>query len=245
MGYTTDFEGRFILDRPLSLTHRMYLSKFSDTRRMKRDPAIAETFPDPVRLSVGLRTVGEEGGYFVGALGFAGQAHDASIVNYNEPPRGQPGLWCQWVPSEDGFGIEWNGTEKFYRYVEWIEYLIGHFLGPWGYTLNGKVRWQGENEGDRGVLLVEDNVVSTTFPDSLADMLTGTPVNPSAGYSIEPHGEDGKYALYFGRGALSHGLNLCALSDFDFRGEATREMLVEALNALGKKPSLIAQEKKP
>ena len=122
MGYTTDFEGHFNLDRALALEHKTYLEKFSNTRRMKRNAILAGRLPDPVRDAAGLG-IGEEGGYFVGAKGFAGEDHDSkSIIEYNDPPAGQPGLWCQWVPAIDEEGeatrIEWNGGEKFYDYVE-------------------------------------------------------------------------------------------------------------------------------
>ena len=40
----------------------------------------------------------------------------------------QPGLWCQWVPNASGTAIVWDEGEKFYYYIEWIKYLIEHFL---------------------------------------------------------------------------------------------------------------------
>jgi hypothetical protein len=160
MGYSTDFEGLFRLDRPLTPDHRAYLLKFSETRRMRRDPAIAEQMPDPERVAVGL-PLGPERAYFVGGTGFAGQDHDPSILDYNEPPERQPGLWCQWEPNEAGDAIRWNGAEMFYDYVKWLEYLIAHFLEPWGYLLTGEVLWQGEDVEDRGVILVEDNRIRT------------------------------------------------------------------------------------
>lgn len=58
-------------------------------------------------------------------------------------------------------GIAWNGHEKFYDYVEWLEYLVENFLKPWGYKLNGTVTWQGEDSGDFGKIIVKENVVST------------------------------------------------------------------------------------
>lgn len=110
MGYTTDFEGRFDLDRPLTRAHEKTLREFADTR--------------------------------------------------HEGPGGPwPGIWCQWVPTEDGEGIQWDGAEKFYCYDEWLVYLIEHFLKPWGYVLNGKVSWEGENHSDVGVIYVKDNKV--------------------------------------------------------------------------------------
>jgi len=160
MGYTTDFEGHFDLDHPLTPEHKAYLEAFSDTRRMARDPWKAEELPDPVREAVGL-PIGKDGEYFVGGQGSLGQDRDKSVLQYNEPPRTQPGLWCQWVPTEDGTGIVWNGSEKFYHYKEWIVYIIENFLKPWGYVLNGTVRWQGEESSDMGMIVVVNNVLQT------------------------------------------------------------------------------------
>ena len=136
---------------------------------MKRNAKIADTLPDSVRIAAGL-PIGLEGAYFVGGSGFCGQDRDASILEYNDPPAGQPGLWCQWVPnqkdketwtrSEDGTEIGWNGAEKFYCYIEWLQYIIDHFLKPWGYVLNGEVEWQGERRDDTGLIVVNDNVVT-------------------------------------------------------------------------------------
>ena len=64
------------------------------------------------------------------------------------------------MPTEDAAGLEWDGGEKFYDYVEWLQYLITNFYGPWGYTLNGQIAWSGENSGDVGRITVKDNVVS-------------------------------------------------------------------------------------
>lgn len=80
--------------------------------------------PDTVGQAVGL-PIGKEGEYFVGALSDSGQYHDNTIVDYNYPPVTQPGLLCQWVPSEDGTVIQWDNGEKFYYYVEWLRYIVG------------------------------------------------------------------------------------------------------------------------
>lgn len=72
---------------------------------------------------------------------------------------GQPGLWCQWIPTDDGTAIVWDEGEKFYNYKEWIEYLIQHFLAPWGYVLNGVVQWAGESRGDIGLIKIVNNDV--------------------------------------------------------------------------------------
>jgi len=73
--------------------------------------------------------------------------------------RGWPAIWCQWVPTEDGKGIVWDGGEKFYNYVEWIKYLIADVLAPKGYVLNGDVDWRGEEWEDIGTISIKDNNV--------------------------------------------------------------------------------------
>jgi hypothetical protein len=62
-------------------------------------------------------------GYFVDGSGPSGQGHDDDIRDYNQPPARQPGLWCNWEPTEDGTTIKWNGKEKFYDSKEWMTYL--------------------------------------------------------------------------------------------------------------------------
>ena len=172
MGYHTDFSGSFQVTPTLSPAHRAYLDMFANTRRMRRNSAKTKTYPDPLREAVGLE-VGAEGGFFVGAdaieedshadsfgHGFKGQTHSKDVTDYNRPPVGQPGLWCQWVPTEDGTEIEWDGGEKFYDYVPWLKYLLDNFLIPWGYTLNGEVNWEGEESDDLGLINVTANVVT-------------------------------------------------------------------------------------
>lgn len=157
MGYTTEFEGEFKISPNVSEYHVKYIKAFNETRRMKRDSKICETLPDPIRLDANL-PVGEFGEYFVGGTGFAGQGHDASVLDHNNPSRTQPGLWCGWTIENNN--LVWDGVEKFYYYTEWLEYLIKNFFQPWGYTLNGIMSYQGEEEDDFGNIVVENNVVS-------------------------------------------------------------------------------------
>jgi len=56
-------------------------------------------------------------------------------------------------------GIEWDEGEKFYHYSDWLVYLIHKILAPNGYVLNGVVTWQGEETGDVGEIIVENNRV--------------------------------------------------------------------------------------
>jgi len=105
---------------------------------------------------------GIEGEFFIGGTGFMGQDHDATIIEFNHPPVTQPGLWCQWILNSTGTGLEWDGNEKFYDYIEWLNYLIKNFFEPWGIKLNGKIKWSGEDRKDTGTITVKDNIVKTT-----------------------------------------------------------------------------------
>jgi hypothetical protein len=144
MGYTTDFTGQFDLDRPLDDDTYNLLVGLSTTRRMKRS----------------LTNYGVEGEFYVGSRENFGQNKTPDIVDFNSPPVTQPGLWCQWRPTEDRLHIEWDGNEKFYNYVEWIKYLISKVLAPRNYYLNGTVDWQGEDNGDSGQIVILNNDVS-------------------------------------------------------------------------------------
>ncbi|GIV43869.1 MAG: hypothetical protein KatS3mg035_0992 [Bacteroidia bacterium] len=148
MGYTTDFLGSFKLNKPLSPKMKEFLTKFAETRRMARKQP---------------EMYGVEGEFYVDSHsdGQMGQSRTSDIIDYNNPPITQPGLWCQWVPNENGTAIEWDCGEKFYYYTEWLMYLIHKILAPNGYVLNGQVTWQGEETGDVGEIYVENNKVFT------------------------------------------------------------------------------------
>lgn len=108
MGYTTHFNGQVEITPQLNKEEIKYLKAFSDSRRMDR----------------------ECGEYYVDGNGLRGQDRDIDVIDQNNPPKGQPSLWCQWRPSEDGNYIEWDGGEKFYDPAEWMKYIIDHFLKP-------------------------------------------------------------------------------------------------------------------
>lgn len=158
MGYTTEFSGEFTISPPLSSDQVKYINRFSSTRRMQRDSKIASTFADPLRLAVKL-PIGKEGEFYVGDGSNYGQEKDHSVIDYNRPPATQPGLWCQWIVSEDGKGLHWDGGEKFYDYVEWLEYMIKHFFTPWKRKINGRVRFRGEEFDDVGSIVCKNNKV--------------------------------------------------------------------------------------
>ena len=155
MGYTTEFNGYFTCTPALNKHQIAYLDKFSEVRHMQRDADKCSNVSDPIRMAVNL-PIGDEAEYFVNG---SEQHGDKTILSYNNPPKNQPGLWCQWHPSEDGETIEWDGGEKFYDYIEWIKYLNENFLRPWGIVISGMVSWQGEGSGDIGVIMAKDGEI--------------------------------------------------------------------------------------
>jgi hypothetical protein len=159
MGYTTEFKGVFKITPCLSREQTLYLNAFSDSRRMKRHTEKTAALSDPVREAV-LLPVGEEGCFYTGA-------DDSTVADMNKPPVGQPGLWCDWAPVPEGDELGWNGSEKFYDYIEWLEYLIAAFFIPWGRVLNGSVAWQGESDRDQGLISVVNNKISIVKADQL------------------------------------------------------------------------------
>ena len=79
-------------------------------------------------------------------------ADDTEIEGF---PRG----YCQWELQEDMQSIKWDGNEKFYYYVEWLEALVSKILEPNGYKLNGEMLWSGQDAKDVGTITVIDNAV--------------------------------------------------------------------------------------
>jgi predicted DNA-binding WGR domain protein len=154
MGYTTNFSGKFKITPPMSVDHANYLRAFSDSRRTKRISYLSQSSPDPLRNRVNL-PLGVEGEFIVNETGWS---YDRSN-DVNTPPKTQPSLYCQWTVTNDNSFLEWNGAEKFYEYVPWLNYIIENFMKRWNYTLNGVVAWHGENEKDGGVISIKNNDV--------------------------------------------------------------------------------------
>jgi len=128
---------------------------------------------------------GFKGEYFAMNDGDMGQSGDVSVIDHNAASGEiawkdydgdwqkrdelqkainadiikQPGLWCQWR-LDDETTLAWDGSEKFYNYIEWLQYLIAHFFEPWGIKLNGESYWQGEDNSDMGKIEIIDNVIN-------------------------------------------------------------------------------------
>lgn len=150
MGYNTTFDGFISIEPSLNQEEINFLAKFAATRRMNR----------------------HNGPYYVGGTGCYGQGYDPDIIDYNCPPPGQPNLYCSLVLTDDGDTITCETDTNFYDSVEWMRYIIEHFLCPAAlakdeltflqanHVLNGTINAQGEEPGDFWQLVVEDNKVS-------------------------------------------------------------------------------------
>lgn len=122
---------------------------------------------------------GEQGQYFAHPTG----EDNTGVIDYNQPPgqitladyhkeldankkliaegKCQPSLWCNWTLTADSKHLHWNGQEKFYYFIEWLQYLITNFFQPWGIKLNGQIKWSGEDHTDVGIITVKNNIVTT------------------------------------------------------------------------------------
>jgi hypothetical protein len=158
MGYSTDFEGSLKPSKPFTKEQTDYINLFSNTRRMGRDVEKLNKVYKGKYGFMGTHEYGIEGEYFAHNDGHHGQEDDGTILDNNRPPITQPGLWCQWVINEDG-EVAWDGGEKFYFYVEWLQYMIDNFFLLWDIDLNGEILWQGEDQGDIGKIQVKDNKI--------------------------------------------------------------------------------------
>lgn len=180
----TMFKGKFFLTKTLNPIQVKYLKKFNKSRRMKRDVTLLSKYTtmkaDDCKSEEDLRIFlaakqdevlrkqvnlpyGNEGEFFcmdVKNPDPRSQASPAIIISYNDPPASQPGLWCGWMPSDDGNRIIYDGSECFYHYIEWIRYIVNKFLIPWGHQLDGVVEWHGEDDDDTGTITIVNNIIT-------------------------------------------------------------------------------------
>ena len=74
--------------------------------------------------------------------------------------RSRPVYACHWKPAANGVRLCWDGAENFRDYEVWLRYLIEHFFAPRGHTLDGEVRYSGEDGDDEGLLRITRNRVT-------------------------------------------------------------------------------------
>lgn len=156
----------FIVDDLTPVGLLIMINFMNRTRRMKRNVSILDERGD---------YFGKEGAYFFydEMLRNFGQVHDETVKldnggDYNKPSSLQPGLWCQWILTEEDktdengndvidIYLKWDGGEKFYHYSEWLK-LINNLLKTKGMFLNGEISYQGEDGDDSGILVINNGV---------------------------------------------------------------------------------------
>lgn len=169
------YKGQYGLPAPLETL--LTPTQLKHAKALKKDGILLDmsTIPDnrtPAEI------YGEHGEYFAHPQG----EDRIGVIDYNQPPgqisspdfrkayninqklkaegKCQPGLWCNWIITPDGKFLEWNGNEKFYDYIEWLQYLITHFFQPWGIKLNGQIKWSGEESSDVGLIIAKNNKIT-------------------------------------------------------------------------------------
>ena len=184
MGYTTNFYGTVYFNKPVTPELKEFINKFSHNRHMTRDPELIKKMDPNWKQHCFNGNLGPNGIYYYPpekipesqvANKFSWDKSDENkminnmfvqlvdiSVTADSPAEGVPGYWCQWVINDDD-ELEWDGSEKFYAYDRWMEFLIKHFFAPEGYVLNGAIDFQGEDQYDRGTMYVSDNVVTMDY----------------------------------------------------------------------------------
>lgn len=178
MGYTTYFSGDVSVTPPLNEDEISFLRDFNNTRRMHRSG----------------------GPLFVKGEGPYGQDHGPDTIHdSNKPDPDQPGLWCQWVPTDDGTAIEWDTGEKFYEATEWMEYIVNRLLSPAArsyvdqhvsedsrlksftcdHVVTGEIYADGEDSEDNWKIKVTNNLVevfeaSMSYGDEVPEVVPPT-----------------------------------------------------------------------
>jgi hypothetical protein len=137
-------DGQFEIDKPLLSRHKNYLSKFLHLKRYKRNIKILKQRKDPVREEANL-PLGEDGEFYVAGNVVDDSVWDKSILDYGNHPITQPSSWCLWSVRNNK--LAWNEcSDDFGTHADWLKYLVKNFFDPWGYMLNGQVKWRNEDK---------------------------------------------------------------------------------------------------
>lgn len=156
MGYTTDFVGWVQIDPPLRDEETDYLRAFNQTRRFDRKAGPYVVLDHPLADDEDSDT-------------------DYPEERYDKPAPGEPSLRCPWTPVTSGRYLSYDGCEKAYEAVGWLDYLIRTFLAPgaaaaesgeevfrdftFDHICDGAVAACRRDTGRLSVILVTDNVV--------------------------------------------------------------------------------------
>ena len=160
MGYNTDYKGEFYIyktstGRKAKLPKKLgvLLVNLSRTRRMYRDVKKLAEF-----LKISIKECKEKFGNY-GEFYFhndnkMGQTHTPDIIDFNNPPPTQPGLWCNFTYDSKKNAVVWNSSEKTYDGTQWIDYIL-RILHKNGYEMRGTMVWRGGELGPLGTINVD------------------------------------------------------------------------------------------
>lgn len=152
MGYNTDFDGEIKINPALPKDIANYIRDFSRVKHIKRDPEVVPSLNDGKGLSYCFNgNPGPDGCYYIGK--------DESLGTGEEELDGLS-LWCDFTVSQDGSEIMWNQSSRTIKALEWISFLINHFIAPFGHVCNGTIECCGDNFDDKWEICVENNEVT-------------------------------------------------------------------------------------
>jgi len=70
----------------------------------------------------------------------------------------RPGMWCDFECNSHE--LFWNNSEKTMNGVEWLEYLLKHFIVPYDIKLNGVMYWTDDYDCS-GRITIKDSVLKS------------------------------------------------------------------------------------
>lgn len=142
MGYTTEFSGSFYVKN----------GKTIDEKTIRLLRAFDHNSHDYAQVKKEFQI-------------FLTEMKSNGTLDPNEPYEENHDGYNQWtIQNLRYFGrefqsIRWDGVEKFYGYVAWLEHIIKYLFAPSGYIIEGNVKYFGEDDYDMGFIKVENNVV--------------------------------------------------------------------------------------
>ena len=179
-GDCTELEGYFKVNKPLDEETQFIIRGLRHGMSHRRDSQQLANHLG-ISLEVCFKNYGVDGQLYM-------EDNDIAVMprqrHEEERIPNQPSTRFSWKYFPEEQAIRWDRSEKFYCYVEWIQYLIDYVLAPRGYVLNGHVETfnDADNGADQrdyydeedfaraadndlyGYIDIEDNVVDATHP---------------------------------------------------------------------------------
>ncbi len=170
MGYTTDFSGSFQFNKKPDQKLIDYINTFTNTRHFTYDVEKIKAKIPFWRIFSLDENLGEKGEFIVDKNRILDVFQGPFTIDYNDSGN-CPSLWAQWEIADDE--LVWDQGEKFYYYVDWLRFYIKNFFEPNGIVLNGVVYYYGEEYGDCGYIIADNNDVEcfSTEEATLDDLL--------------------------------------------------------------------------